>query len=93
LSLRISSDLVRGLRGNDKEKYKAYLANNKELLDRIVALLKADLKVSETAMRKREAYDKASWPFFHAAKLGEQRILTKFISTLSLDREETKDDE
>ena len=85
---RISVDLVRGLSGEEKDQYKLYLANNKALLDRIVALLKEDLKSSEKAMRDRGAYDKATWPYYHASLLGEQRVLAKFIGILTLDREE-----
>jgi hypothetical protein len=88
LKPKVSNELLLGLNGEERGKYIQYLANNKELLDRLVRLLKKKLDASETAMRGREVYDKASWPHFHAGKLGEQRILANLISILTLDREE-----
>lgn len=88
MKLRVSNELLSGVKASEKEKYKEYLSHNKELLDRIKQLMEKKLSTSETAMRAKEAYDKAAWPYYHATLLGEQRVLAKLISILTLDREE-----
>lgn len=90
--MRVSSQLLKGLKGDEREKYKEYLAHNADLLRRIVKLLKDDLECSVASMREVSAYDTSSWPFFQADKLGEQRAIAKMIGILSLDREGSDDD-
>ena len=88
MKLRVSNELLAGLKGEEREKYKEYLSHNKELLDRLVQLLGKKMDTSVDAMRGKEVYDKAAWPYWHASKLGEQRVLANLISILTLDREE-----
>lgn len=85
--LRIGGDLLKGLTGEERDSYKEYLSHNKELLDRIATLFRNKLTDSEKAMRKEEAYNISSWPYYQADKLGEQRAYSEIINILTLDRE------
>lgn len=87
--MRLSSQLLRGIKRDEVEKYKQYLIHNKELLDRIVGILKNKVQTSSNEMRSQVAYDKASWPYYQADQLGYQRALTEMVNILSLDQEET----
>lgn len=87
--MRISSQLLRGVKREEAENYKQYLIHNKELLDRVVGILKNKLQTSVNDMRSQVAYDKSTWPFYQADQLGYQRALAEMVSILSLDQEET----
>lgn len=83
-----SCRLLRKLNGDERKSYSQYLQHNKELLDRIIEIIKEDLDISLKEMRSVASYDKPAWSEFQADKLGEQRAYAKMIALLTLDREE-----
>ena len=83
-----SCRLLRGLSGQARLDYTQYLRHNRELLQRIMDILKDDLEVSLKEMRSVDSYDKPAWSEFQADKLGEQRAYAKMIALLTLDRED-----
>lgn len=86
--MRISSSLLHGLKDDERKKYKEYLVHNKELLDRIVNIMRDERNQSVMTMAAVANYEKAAWPQYVADQLGYQRALAKMIGILTLDREE-----
>ena len=89
MSYRVSTLLLKGCKTKeDRDRYKEYLVNNKELLDRVVDVLKNKIQVSINDMRSVSSYDKPSWPQYQADQLGYQRALAEMVSILTLDQED-----
>lgn len=85
---RVSERLLRGTKGEDREKLKQNLIHAQWVLDLIKGLVEDDLRASTARMRSDDAYEVASWPYAQADHLGYQRALAKVLKYVTLDRED-----
>lgn len=88
---RISTDLLRGIKEEDKENFKERLIHNKDLLDRIVGVLRDKAHAANKKAAAELSYESPSWAYYQADKLGYNRALGEMIAILTLDREKTNE--
>lgn len=62
-------------------------------IKKLINILEKDYDALEEQRVSREQYDKSSWPFYQADKIGEQRAYKKIIKLLNnILSEENKND-
>lgn len=80
--MRISTQWLKGLKDKDKETFKKKLAAQQKIFKVLQNILEEKIEVSIKEGRQKEKYDKASWPFYQADKIGEQRAYQEIIDLL-----------
>lgn len=74
--------ILNGLEADLSETIEREFKTSHYLRKRLVELLNKDITSVQESMLNETAYNKASWPYFQADKLGEVKALQKLISLL-----------
>lgn len=73
---------TKGLDEGAKEQFILNVRAAQPAIRRILEVAQEHLEVSENLSKSRDVYDKASWPYFQADLLGEQRAYNKLIKLI-----------
>jgi len=74
---------TKGLSEQHKKDIVSNIRASQPFIKRAVEVIEDKLAVSEQLMTSRDSYDKASWPYFQADLLGEQRAYRKILDLLN----------
>ena len=80
---RLSTEWTQHLKTPEERKtFEGYVRNSKSLLEVLERIVNNKLKILETA--KDEDYDKASWAYYQADRLGQIRAYKHIKETIQL---------
>jgi len=71
----------------ERKNFKDGVANSKFVLDRLKEICYNSIE--ESGKSSKNDYDKPSWAYYHADRLGYIRALKEIIELLQIDPEET----
>ena len=70
---------AKGLTEQQKNDLQLNIRASQPFIKRVLEILEGRLAACEQLGLSRDSYDKASWPYFQADLLGEQRAYRKII--------------
>lgn len=78
----MKSRLLSGLEDGKKDLVESQWKSSVKMRERLADLLERDVDALHLSMRNEAQYNKASWPYEQAEKIGEVKALKKLISLL-----------
>lgn len=78
----MKSRLLNGLEDGHKDLVEGQWKTSSRMRERMVELLERDIDAIHLSMRNEAQYNKASWPYEQAEKIGEVKALKKIIALL-----------
>lgn len=80
-----NSKWAAGLSEDEKRDIKASMLAAIPAFKRLTKLLEDKLEENKTSQLRRDVYDKASWPYFHADCNGYQRAINEMIKLIEVE--------
>lgn len=74
--------LLNGLEDGHKDLVESQWKSSVRMRERLQELLERDIEAVHLSMRDETQYNKASWPYEQAEKIGEVKALKKLIALL-----------
>lgn len=84
MNIKFSTRLTSHLKGQDKKDFATRIIENKPILDRIIAVVEADVKKSRNIHINRESFRNPEWANQAAYEFGYQKALEDVINLLTL---------
>ena len=84
----MSTRLTSHLKGQDKKDFATRIIESKPILDRIIAVLEADVRKSRNIHIDRESFRNPEWANQVAYEFGYQKALADAINLISLRKED-----
>lgn len=69
----------------ERERFKAYLKENKEIFDTLTHILQEDLDICASERKKRKAYFMPAWSEYQADCNATERTLQQVINLITLE--------
>lgn len=91
--MRISSKWLQGVskeeRNNASKIINSYINNDDFVIERLREII--GKRIKELSKGSREDYDKASWPYFQAHRLGQLESMEEILTLISKDDKPAND--